>query len=152
MWRLCHLGSRMELLGTRCCLRVLSVPCGAADGAGGTCRGRVGLCCDLWCPHKGAALCWLQNETCHKGLAGSRWKGLCGAEWLSPGAPGQVFGSLGKMTGAAHMSPVAIHLSCLRWLAGTGDFPAGFPPPITAVCAAALPRSFAISNQINCPF
>lgn len=28
----------------------------------------------------------------------------------------------------------------------------GFPPPIAAVSAAALARSFAISNQINCPF
>lgn len=49
-------------------------------------------------------------------------------EGLSPGAPGQVFGSRGETSGAARLSPVAIHLSCLRQLAGTGDSPAGFPP------------------------
>lgn len=66
--------------------------------------------------HKGAFLSCLENEMCQKGLAGSRWKGLCRAEQLcsfTGGSYAVFLIALEKGTRAAQLSPVVIHLPCL---------------------------------------
>lgn len=89
-----------------------------------------GLCGDLQSPHNGVSLCCCRMRHVRRAWQEADGKGCVeqSGAGLSPGAEGQVFGSLGEATGATHLSPVAIHLSCLHWLAGTSDSPAGFPP------------------------
>lgn len=70
-----------ELLGTRASLGSFLCSVELQTVLGGTCRGRVARAVICGHRHKGASLRWLQNEMCQEGLAGSRWKGLCRAEW-----------------------------------------------------------------------